>query len=461
MNEQQEPRFFRALVSAAVPKEKLLDAVLETAEWIKQYEIPTEYGKIWRKTPEHETDAEDSPLVSSKSLYGGSAGIGFFYLRLYLATQEEKWLEEAKSAANHILATYEGKSLYGRQDEGTLKGIGTGVFNGAAGQAYFAEQLYDVTKEQKYRDFVVKATDDLTEAATICGDGIYWGDASGIIADGGLILYLLYIYEKTGNEKYLQAAEKAGIHIRNQAKKAPQGGIRWYAMDSVKFGLGEEGYFPNFFYGTAGNAYVQARLYKATGNQTYLDAAKRGAEYVMAVADTSGDAALVRYNDPYRKDLYYLGMCQGPIGTSRLFYELYRITGDENYKSWVLRLTNGIVAAGAPAKHSPGYWHTYCYCCGAPGMLEHFLGVYHSFGNEKYFELAKEAGDVVLRDSYADKAKRRWYTAWNRHLPNETDVYTGLYHGSAGCANALLSLYCNLAGIGGLPGFLEDPYQVV
>ncbi|MDD5923041.1 MAG: hypothetical protein PUC44_07720 [Eubacteriales bacterium] len=407
----------------------LLRNILETAKWIQKQEIKTKYGKTWKQTPTADISLDESPLLFPKSLYGGSAGIGFFFLKLYLAVKDPKYLKEAEAAADHILSTYEGKKLYERVDEGTCAGIGTGFYNGPAGEAYFLWYLYEETGRKEYRSFVLQAANDLIAGANRMNDslgGIAWGDASGIISDGGLVLFLLWIYEKTKEKRYLDAAVQAGERIRKEARPAPEG-IRWYAQDSIAFGYGPNGYFPNFFYGTSGNAYVQACLYEKTGRTEFLTAAKKGAEYVESVAVRKNGAIFVPYNDPYDLDLYYLGMCQGPIGTSRLFFKLYELTGEESYKEWTLGLTDALEAAGAPEKHSPGYWHTYCYCCGAAGMLEHYLGIYHAFGDEKHLRLAERCADVLIRDSFADLKEqeekeprirlRRWYTAWTRTIP--------------------------------------------
>lgn len=157
-------------------------------------------------------------------------------------------------------------------------------------------------------------------------------------------------------------------------------------MDTEAFGLGSHGFFPGFFYGTAGTGYILAKLYEHTKDELFLRQAEGAADYIRSIADLSKDrhAALVRYNDPYKPDLHYLGVCQGPIGTSRLFYQLYKVTGKPEYLEWIVKLTDGILKTGAPRIHSKGYWHTYCYCCGAAGMIEHFLSVYRLTGEDRF-----------------------------------------------------------------------------
>ncbi|MBQ7425185.1 MAG: hypothetical protein IJV21_02865, partial [Lachnospiraceae bacterium] len=231
--------------------------------------------------------------------------------------------------------------------------------------------------------------------------------------------------------------------------------------DSVAFGLGEKGYFPGFFYGTAGTGFLLAKIFEITKDEKFLDGARKAADYIKSIADITPDseAALIGYNDPYRKDMHYLGLCQGPIGTSRLFYQLYRVTGEDEYLSWVLKLTNGVLRACAPKIHSKGYWHTYNYCCGTAGMLEHFIEIHNLTGDEKYLRAAEEAAVKLIGDSVSEDDKRCWYSAWNRHAPNEVENWAGLYVGSSGEASALLTYYNYLSDNREISGYPEDPYH--
>ena len=90
-------------------------------------------------------------------------------------------------------------------------------------------------------------------------------------------------------------------------------------------------------------------------------------------------------------------------------------------------------------------------------MLEHLINVHKFTGEKKYLDAAYEAAEVVIGDSTVRGKRRVWYTAWNRHEPDRSAAYTGLYHGSAGCASSLLMLAAYMAGQA-LPPYLEDPY---
>ena len=445
--------------------EDILDAALEAAAWIEDSEIRTENGIRWKQCPERKTDPDDEILFQPYSFYGGSSGVAFFMLRLYLVTKDEKWLDKAVRAADEIAASYK------RDDFETSTGyfglgMDTGFFNGASGQAYFAENLYLILKEKdpaaasKYHAFALKAADDIVQAQIVLaakdgGEAGTWTKTLGILGDEGLTLFLMFMYETSGNKEYLDAAQRAANYLADNAERTEHG-IRWYTMDTQALGFGVKAYSPNFEYGSAGNAYVLAVLYKLTGNEKYLGLAKEALEYTESTAAAAGNGVLLPYFVPVFNDLYYLGICHGPAGVSRTYRLMYELSGDDHYREYAAKLTEGILSTGAPQIHSPGYWHNYCFCCGAAGLLEHFVKAGSFLKTDKYTKAAFDCADVLIGDSVADSGKRRWYSAWTRVKPKEVEAYTGFYPGGAGCASALLTLYNETHGKLALPGCLED-----
>lgn len=441
--------------------QELLNSVFESADWIEQFshiENKQEYWDVW---PGHQLD-DDPLLLKDTSLYGGGAGIALFYLRLYEATKKKIYLEKAEQGINYCISQYQGIASF-QSSQPYLTGAFIGFFNGPAGGAYVSNLLYKVNHQTKYRDFAQRVGMDCIAAAQEENGLLTWYGFYGILGEGGLILFLIDLYESYGDAIYLDAAIKAGKYILSKEEKSPWKGSRWYVLPTETFPtIGKKGgYFPGFEYGAAGCGYILAEIYRHTNDSSFLEASKRAAVYILSIANYSedGQSALVRYNDTYLDNLYYLGVCQGPIGTSRLFYRLYQITKEEKYQKFVLQLSNGLLRSGAPAIHSAGYWRSNCYCCGAPGMLEHFIHMYQWTKDEKFMDAAKQAAKVILGDSNLQNHKRTWYTTWNRHEPERSDAYIGLYQGSAGCASALLSFYTYLNTEKNLPAYLEDPYK--
>lgn len=371
--------------------EDYLKAAIDTAEWIDTLAIKTEYGRIWQALPEGQDGyREDVPLFTPKSMYDGSAGIGIFFIRLYEATGDTRWLTEAEEAAAHIIATKVGVEWYQTTLHSEVKGIipvpgwAAGPYNGPVGEAYFLEDLYQVTGKQAYRDYVLYVADVLLEATVTDKRGLHWSDQEDITADGGFIVFLDILYRKTGIKKYLELA-KEGLT---------------YAMN-------------------------------------------------IAVGDETG--RLIPYQDhPVTGptyDKYYLSTCHGPVGSTLAFRELYEITGEEIYRNWMIELSRGIVRAGAPEKHSWGFWNCQCQCCGTAGILEHFAAMYEYTGEKEFYDYMIRTADVMLSDSdHRTPGLRTWYDSWWRTIPTRVVSYPGLYVGVAGCASSLLRTYAALTG---------------
>ena len=371
--------------------EDYLKVAIDTAEWIDTLAIKTEYGRIWQALPEGQDGyREDVPLFTPKSMYDGSAGIGIFFIRLYEATGDTRWLTEAEEAAAHIIATKVGVEWYQTTLHSEVKGIipvpgwAAGPYNGPVGEAYFLEDLYQVTGKQEYRDYVLYVADVLLEAAVTDERGLHWSDQEDITADGGFIVFLDILYRKTGIKKYLELA-KEGLT---------------YAMN-------------------------------------------------IAVGDETGQ--LIPYQDhPVTGptyDKYYLSTCHGPVGSTLAFRELYEITGEEIYRNWTIELSRGIVRAGAPEKHSWGFWNCQCQCCGTAGILEHFAAMYEYTGEKEFYAYMIRTADVMLSDSdHRTPGLRTWYDSWWRTIPTRVVSYPGLYVGVAGCASSLLRTYAAFTG---------------
>jgi len=237
------------------------------------------------------------------------------------------------------------------------------------------------------------------------------------------------------------AAIRAGDHIVEQAVPDARGGVRWQGMPAAVLGEAEGSYWPNFQLGTAGTAYALARLGAVTGEKRFIAAAETGALHLQRIATVKGDAALIHYREPDATDLFYLGYCNGPAGTARLFYQLYLATRDPHYLEWTEMLARGIMASGIPGRLTPGFWNVVCQCCGSAGVVDFFVGLWAATGRAEYRAFAKAVADQMLsRGTDFDGKGYRWYQAYTRVKPTEVAAETGYMVGAAGIAASLLHL---------------------
>ena len=51
----------------------------EAAAWIKTAQKKGSFGLVWSQSPDSSENFSDYPMLTQKSLYGGSAGVGLFY----------------------------------------------------------------------------------------------------------------------------------------------------------------------------------------------------------------------------------------------------------------------------------------------------------------------------------------------------------------------------------------------
>ena len=453
MNKRIDPRIFHKNTA-----EDYLRAAIETANWIDTLAVKTEHGRIWKSLPEGQDGyREDVPMFTSKSMYDGSAGIGIFLIRLYEATSDERWLKEAEEAAAHIIATQVGPEWYEHTLHSEVKGIipvpgwAAGSYNGPVGEAYFLEDLYQVTRKQEYRDFVLRTADVLMEAASRDERGLFWSEQEDITADGGFIVFLDIVYRCTGIRKYLDFASEAAERVAKDALNAPNGGKFWKLLDLSMIDFPKDTTFPNWSHGTTGTAWMFAALYQDTGKQEFLELAKAGLEYAMNISVGDEKGRLIPYQDhPVTGptyDKYYLSTCHGPVGSTLAFREVYEVTGEELYKNWTIELSRGIVKAGAPERHSWGFWNCQCQCCGTAGILEHFAEMYEYTGEKEFYDYMIRTADVLLSDSdHRTPGSRTWYDSWWRTIPTRVVSYPGLYVGAAGCGSSLLRAYAVLTG---------------
>lgn len=437
-----------------------LNAAIGAARWIQSLEVKEKVGKTWKIFPDGQNGYKDNPFVGKTSFYAGSAGIGFFFLRLYQVTSDEQWLDEAKAAAEYILANPRGLEFYHKVQKriattkknsapecnaaGPVNGWSFSYKVGPISEGQFVYALYRETNENRYYEFAIRTANTFVEAAIEDENGLHWSDFRDIVGDAGGIVYLLQVYKDTRKKIYLETAKKAGAYIEKFGRPAKNGGTYYNLYDLESVGEGEKGaVHVNFSHGSAGTAYLWAALYEATKDKRYLKLADDVIKYLEGIAVGDKTSVLFPYQDHPEKgplDKFYLGMCGGPIGASLPFKKLYELTHDEKYLQWVKRLYAGLVKAGVPEIKSWGYWGSKCICCGGPGALEYFATLYKTYGDAQYLKLAHRSADVLLGESFEEETGLSWYGAWDRVNPSRVVSYTGFYIGAAGVAGSLLKL---------------------
>lgn len=393
-----------------------LDMAKNVARWIEASRIVSTDGYTWPADP-------NDPDSIGTTLYTHSPGVVLFLLDLYHATGDVSYLDSACSGADYLMAQPVPED-----------GAGAGLYTGMAGILFCLEEVYRASGRALYREGSERCVDWLHSGVDEVGLGVTWNSVTDIISgSSGIGLTLLYADRVMEQERSADLAVLAGRRLLDLALPEA-GGLKWpMAPDYARL-------MPNFSHGTAGVAYFLASLYEVSGDRVFLDAAVAGARYLQAVARTDGDSFSVFHNEPDGLDLYYLGWCHGPPGTARLFYRLSKLTGDEEWMSWVYRAARAITLSGIPEQQTPGFWNNVSRCCGHVGIGEFMLSLYRVSEDDSYRDFAGRVTADLLRRASEDMSGVSWVQAEHRSMPEFLVAQTGYMQGGAGIGTYLLHL---------------------
>ena len=421
-----------------------LAAAEAAARWIRSTAQETAHGLGWLPEPDHPERA--TTLTAPPTLYSGNAGIVLFLIELARATGNPTYLDEARRGADEIAATW--RAVLDAKPLIPIENAHLDFAMGLSGTAFTLAHAWQATGDAKYRDAAQEITRHIADAARPVGAGVTWtGSPTVGLGDGSIVLYLLWAARTFGDDSLIALAERAGEHMVETAIPDQRGGLRWASPSLESFGMPAGASMPNFELGTAGVAFILARLHAETDNARFLAVAREGAAHVQALATVREDAALLYYREPDLTDLYYLGYCHGPVGTARLFYELHRITGEREYLDWTERFARGVMASGVPEHQTPGLWNVVCQCCGTAGIIDLFTSLYVATGKDEYLAYSRRVADQTLsRATDFDGHGARWYQAWTRTQPWAVAAETGYMIGAAGVGSACLHLHLAAQG---------------
>lgn len=400
-----------------------LDAAVRAGRFIRSTRVETPQGLLWLQGPER-----PEGMSSSTDLYSGTPGVVLFLLELARATGDESWREEAAAGADYLISTLQ-------------PGQDPGLYTGIAGTGFVLRRVYRETGNPAYRAGAARCRDLIHAAAKPAGAGVAWSEDTDIVSGAaGTGLALLAAARETDDPASRELAAKAGLRLIELG--IPEaGGLKWrFRMPPA---TENDRLMPNFSHGTAGIAYFLATLARETGGKEFLDAALAGARYLQAVANTVGDGCLIFHHEPEAdgRDLYYLGWCHGPAGTSRLFVQLREATGDERWLDWVKKGARSLLASGIPERQTPGFWNNAGQCCGVAGVAEFFLDLYRRTGEEAHLAFARRlARNLLDRATSTPGDGLQWIHAEHRARPDYVYAQTGYMQGAAGIGLLLLRM---------------------
>lgn len=423
---------------------KYLDAAIKAAHYINQYQVQSENGIYWDISVSFEGKWR---YYDNISMYAGSAGIIKFFLALYQRTQNETYLETAKRAGDYLVYRW-------REDRPMQKAFSPFAFTtGYSGVGFILDELNQVSAKQEYAETVADIANEIIKESNDKG---YWSGQTGIVADGGTVLFLLSLDGRYDIDDLERTIVHFGDYLISTQQSDEYG--KYYIGLDLKYVGGPIGKFNTGFpLGPAGGAFTLLKLYEHTGDQRFLDATQ-GVKEFYENASLQNDAILLPHYLPDETHMCYAGYCGGPVGVSRYFYEYYKQFNDVRYLDDFKAALRGLDVLGAPEERSAGYWATENYCCGTAGILQLYVGAYLAFGDQSYFDLAKRTADELLKRATIDDTNAKWIQAFERKEPENLTAALGYYDGAAGIATSLLQFDQLLDGEFLYHRVVDDPY---
>ncbi|MFF5225870.1 lanthionine synthetase LanC family protein [Dactylosporangium sp. NPDC000521] len=203
---------------------------------------------------------------------------------------------------------------------------------------------------------------------------------------------------------------------------------------------------PNFSHGTAGVAAALAVAGRALGRADFVDAARRGGEHLVAIADLAGDGFAVPHTIPPSQrevEPVTYNWCHGPAGTSQLFPAL-ALAGVAEVGGFPVgdlrrRCLHSVLASGVPARLRPGFWDNDGRCCGTAGVGDILLDAAQSF-DASLLAAARTMADALVERAVHDETGACWRFIEHRQDPPLLPPNPTWMQGSAGIAAFLLRL---------------------
>jgi len=220
---------------------------------------------------------------------------------------------------------------------------------------------------------------------------------------------------------YLEAAQEAAAWVSATSVETPQGPI-WpvdtFKPETVRSSLGD---------GVSGIVLFFLELHRATGENRYLDEARRGADYLLATLPERLDA------ESYHPAATLYGRVPG-AGVA--LYEVYRATREARYRDGALRAVDLLHAYARQHDGVEGWPPQNDVLNGNAGTGLFLLYAAREMGHAPSRDLALRLGRLSLDRARPEQGGLTWTLREDRDF-----VLPNFSHGAAGIGYFLATLY--------------------
>lgn len=432
-----------------------LDAVLDVEKTISRFKVENNEEIFWN---EELFSKKDTKI--DESFGYGTSGIAYFYINLYEATKDEKYLKIVKKAANHISKNWKNNIPAEPHKYTWPDGMHFGIYGGISGIGgtlvfikKFLQKFSDSENAIKNIDNALSEIVEYLKSKAVKNEnGIVWTGSPVTLADGGILIFLTSLYESFPTSELKEFLEKASNAYLKNGISHENGGLEFSDYETCLLSEPDFPYKvsqPNFELGSAGAGFILTRIYEALKDEKYLEAAKKVEIYLDSIKVQQEKGFLLPYRVAKNEEdqdkietFFYLGNCHGAVGSAKFYFNLYKTSGDKKYLEKLHSLIDGFESLGAPNFMSKGLWNNTSICCGHGGILNTFVGLYNATKENRWLELSKTSASILLGEKdEVEKGFNSWPIAYRRVVPTEFS-YTIFYNdGTSGSATALLKLY--------------------
>jgi lantibiotic modifying enzyme len=222
-------------------------------------------------------------------------------------------------------------------------------------------------------------------------------------------------------------------------------GLDWPFLPE-RFVIERRSQMPNWSHGLAGIAGSLAAAGAMLDRPELVDAARRGAEHLVTLADTSEGGMRVPHVIPGHEDIetYTYTWCHGPAGTSLLFAALDRagvpaVAGRTPY-DWERACLRSLQTSGIPERVRPGFWDNDGRCCGTAGVGDVVLSMWQRHGQDDELDFAVTLADALVERSIKDGDHTYWRFVEHRNDEPLLPPGVGWMQGTAGIAAYLFRI---------------------
>lgn len=200
-----------------------LPLAVQTGHGLIDHALPAEGGNRWYM---------DTAMVKRNyympNFSHGTAGVGYFLAKLYVETGRQEFLDGALNAANH-LKTISNKDawVYHHDTDDGKELFYLSWCHGPAGTARLYYALYLITKDESWKELIIRSADALME----CGipkkrfPG-YWDNVSVCCGSASVASFFLDMYKVFGKKEYLEFSYEMTADVLKRATPDGQG-IKW------------------------------------------------------------------------------------------------------------------------------------------------------------------------------------------------------------------------------------------